>query len=219
MQSQFCDRCGAQQTYPDPDRQPTRQPADQSPAQHHRPQHQPQQQPTNNVPTTDSDDSLVSRRAMILSGGALSVLGLGGAFVILQQNSEPPFQQARDPWSNQKRSESSTSIGLTVDLDLPTGRWAIREFNPTMTLEFGYEFENSTPNPLEVFVFDRSEFERFREGESITHYTSLHDFGTSPSASGSMPSGEYIVALDNTAFGEQSPDGDVSGTFRIGAGL
>jgi len=82
-----------------------------------------------------------------------------------------------------------------------------------------YRLDVQNGNPAEVFVIDRREFDRFREGDEITHYVDFHGTGTTPHASGGLSAGDYLIIIDNTAYGDISPEGEVRGELVMQAGL
>lgn len=197
----FCDRCGAEQSSQDTSTTAAAP-------------------PENTAQTTDkaTEGYGLSRRGLLVAGGAGAVL-LGGGLLVARNQAGAGIEQASDPWSNERREETARAARVRIDVSLSTGKYAVWNLNPDAAVDYEYELTVESGNPAEVFVFDRAEFDRFREQEPISHILSFHDTGTSLSGGGTLSGGDYRLIVDNTAYGDASPEGNVAGELELLAGI
>lgn len=163
---------------------------------------------------TGASDGITRRRALlgaaVLGGASLAGVNFLDA---RSESSDQKFERADDAWSSVESGETTIGQGVVADVSLGVGQWAVRFVRPqiAVTLSYSLTVESGAP---EVLVFDTSEFGRFRDGEEIDHYTDLHGTEPQPDASGKLDAGHYSLVVDNSAYGNLSPEGAVSGRFE-----
>lgn len=122
-------------------------------------------------------------------------------------------EQAEDPWGQEQRDEGATSAQIMLDFELPEGTWAPYLLNADIDIQ--YEYAAEADAPIEGFLIDHAESDRLRNGDEVTQYQDFHDTGTRLSGQASVDGGQYWLALVNSAYGQQEPEGDASGTLEI----
>lgn len=156
----------------------------------------------------------MDRRTFLAAGVIAATGGCLGSDVTA---TEPRFEQAQDAWSNDQQETGLNSVARSASLELEEGQWAVHSVTPDRSIELSYRLDIQGTDVAEVYLMDRREFDRFREGESITHHQGFYSSGTLPRASGVLSSGDYMIAIENTAYGELPPDGPIEATWEVEA--
>jgi len=125
-------------------------------------------------------------------------------------------RHADNPWSNQRSEKSLISEIVQVDVDLPSGTYALWSFDLERTVEFTYAFENITNNVLEAYVIERDESDRFRDANEFLHFSNFYDSGVNLFASNQISQGRYYFAIVNSDVGLVVPEGRVVGELSLG---
>lgn len=159
----------------------------------------------------------MDRRQFLATLGSATAASSAGCLGVL--GGESQIQQARDPWSNERRSSSLGTATVTVDVEVPADKFAVWMFNPSRATEIGYTLTLDGGGSAEVFVLDDSEFDRYRDGKSASFYQSFHGAGSLPSGSGRLGGGQYQLVVDNTVWGDVQPAGSISGTLEMEASV
>ena len=183
----YCSECGSDMLGAS-DRAPEEPPADEI-----------QQQPAD-----DTDDYLTRRQ--ILIGGSAILLG-GGALVGFDQLSAPPHR-VYDGWDMEK-SESLLAATAEGSLDLPSGRYAAWTANPTRAVEYEVDFNVTKGDPIDVFVTDDDEYDRYRTRERSFQTLANATSTMGDTLTASVGPGEYRIVIDNTGFVGATSGGDV----------
>lgn len=124
----------------------------------------------------------------------------------------PGFQQADETAWNLDTNSAGTQADGTVTLQ--EGEYGVYTFQSGVSFQLAVEFESPSGQPVDVFVMDDDEFDRFRDRESVSFYPEVSGQATTGySAQATMTAGNYVLIIDNTGIGEASPDGEV--TVRV----
>jgi hypothetical protein len=192
----FCDRCGAE----------VPQGSDQA--------------TTTGSEGTDNGRFLTRRN--LIAGGAVVAMGASGVYFASQDDFfGPEFERAEDAWSNRREEENVVgALGrVTYDLDLPTGKWAARDYTPDAALVLEIRLLVETANRAEIFVIDQRVFDGFQEGEGVPHYQSLYTSGADLRSQGRVEPGEYYIIVDNSSYSEIEAEGRVTGELELTLGV
>lgn len=137
--------------------------------------------------------------------GCLGVLG----------GSSYEFQESPDPWLNESKGSGLGGSVHEIEFELEVGEWAARTVDTPSAIRFGFAVAVDTGVPVEAFLLRRSNFEAFQNNRGTRPFKGLHRTGTTFEARGQVPFGNYLLVVDNTGYGNQSPEGLARGTLRV----
>jgi hypothetical protein len=121
---------------------------------------------------------------------------------------------ANDAFTDVTTESGARRQSVSGSFALAQGEIAARSIKPRRSVRLTIEFEATAP--IDVILLDQSELDKLRDGEEFLYYQSGSLTDTQGGeTSGGLQSGDYAVAFDNSSMGEATPEGDVSGTFRI----
>lgn len=123
---------------------------------------------------------------------------------------------AEDPWRDTEENEEYNSESLSGTVVLPEGRYAIRGFQPTRTIEVELSVSVLSGSNMDVYTMESSEFERYRDREEFLLIQDLSVDNTDDATlTSDVNSGDYTIAFDNSGFTGASPDGEIRAEFEI----
>ena len=144
-------------------------------------------------------------------GGAAATISLAGCIGSASGNE---FTGAADPWSNSSDTELTNGIEQTGFVTLPSNQYAHLSFSSP--IEFTLTFKADAGSPLDYYLLEQSEFDRYREQKEFSIFTRAYAEGkTTPSFSATMGPGDYEFVFDNTVMGPTQPNGEVKSGYRL----
>jgi len=161
--------------------------------------------------------TLLSRRDLLLSGGLLTVGGLGGWW-LLQDNGQSEHRIYGEGW-DVERTEGTRSVEIDGSVTIPEGRYAVRQFRPQVAAELTVSFEVTRGDAIDMFVVDDGEYDRYRDRDRDFQLYGRAQNTVADSVSVELGAGEYRVIFDNTAVYGARPSGEVVADVTITASL
>lgn len=161
--------------------------------------------------------TLLSRRDLLLSGGLLTVGGLGGWW-LLRDNGQSEHRIYGEGW-DVERAKKTRSVEINGSVTIPEGRYAVRQFRPQVAAELTVSFEVTRGDAIDMFVVDDGEYDRYRDRDRDLQLYGRAQNAVADSVSVELGAGEYRVIFDNTAVYGARPSGEVVADVTITASL
>ena len=169
------------------------------------------------VTESESDDEggYFSRRVMLIGGGGLLV---GGGSLVASILTKPEHQVYGEGW-DVERQQTNSAVQLEGSVTIPSGRYAVRSANPSLSAEYEIDFEAVENGPIDVFVMDDGEYDRYRDRDDSFQLSLQEVNSNSGTLRGTLSPGEYRIVFDNTGVFGADPSGetvvDLTITARI----
>lgn len=152
------------------------------------------------------------RRYLALIGGVAGLAGCGG----LPAPLGPEPKLAESGWATEDRSTAGTTTTITIDGMLPPHRYGLYQLNPTYAVDIEISITVESGGAMDLFTMDDDEFDRFRDGDSVSLYTDFSKSNvTKTTVSGTLSGGKYAIIFDNSRHGEATPDGELAFTAEL----
>jgi len=169
-----------------------------------------------------------SRRQYLLGGGLVGAVAVGGGFVAWQQlqegeekeNEKPIHRLYGEGWDLEDTT-GQQSIRQEGTVRLPKGAYASLTFHPQTGTRYSVEFAVLDGHPIDLFVMDDDEYDRYRDRDRDTQYlTELSSIrSVEDSVRGALSPGEYHFVFDNTGVFGADPQEKVTVEISITARL
>lgn len=119
----------------------------------------------------------------------------------------PEFQAASDPWRNTEQSATDVQQTVSGEIVLPPNTYAVRFPEPALPARLELDIEVQSDATIDVFLMERSEFERYREQQEFLLYTepSTSDVSTA-TIEHRLSAGEHAIVFDHTTTGTPPTD-------------
>ena len=128
------------------------------------------------------------------------------------------FGAASDPWSQETSQETEYGHVSKGVVTLPPNRYAALSTN--QQTNFRIEISANAGSPMDFFVVDDVEFDRFRDQKEFRIYEGLGASGESnPILSNRLSPGEYHVVFDNTDSTGVEANGTVEANYTVRTSL
>jgi hypothetical protein len=154
-----------------------------------------------------------SRWAVVGIGTVLVIASTG--LLLSSVDSGPGFQQADDAWQDETRSETGFGTTANVTAELDEGEFAAWSMSPSVAVDFSYSYEVVEGGGVNVFLTDRTEFDRYRDNDDFSVYSDLSSEGERGTAKSELPAGKYILVVDNSERSTVEVSGPVTVEFTL----
>lgn len=125
-------------------------------------------------------------------------------------------QHASDPWESRSQSQTAAGYELDAQVVLPQGTYAIQTYGPDVAFRFSLEGTVERGGPIDVWVMEDDEFDRYREREDALYLSSVSRSEVRRfDISGQLNAGDYVICFDNSAFNGAQPEGEAQVSFTM----
>jgi hypothetical protein len=153
---------------------------------------------------------------VLFGGGGLLV---GGGSLVASILTKPEHQVYGEGW-DVERQQTNSEVRLEGSVTIPSGRYAVRNASPNLSAEYEIDFEAVENGPIDVFVMDDGEYDRYRDRDDSFQVRLQEVDANSGTLRGTLSSGEYRIIFDNTGVFGADPSGEavvnLTMTARIG---
>lgn len=149
-----------------------------------------------------------------LAGCSGSILGGGGGkFELVSE----------EAWQGYQFQPQGRTLQMSGEFTLEPGQYTAKGFDVALHFNLEYEFLLPTGHSFEVYIFERDEWENFKDQSNPEpeHHKSTQipdDTNQFYFRQGAlrMSDGDYVIAMDNTHVGEVQPNGEtVEGAMSV----
>lgn len=145
------------------------------------------------------------RRTWLVHLGVGISVTLGGC---LGSTVEP--EEAEGGLELRDEQEQGGTRTAIYDVDIPEGTYAAGSWEPADAIIGEFQLDTEE-HPAEFFLMPQDEISDYESGGEVTHDDQFYGTGSTIHVRGQVSAGAYYFVIDNTAFGNQSPEGDLTG--------
>lgn len=154
----------------------------------------------------------MNRRAYLALLGSTATTGTAGCLTSRKHERDD------DAWDIDDRTRREGKLSLNGSLTLEPGRYATREIETEMHMDFEIEFEVDGAYPIDVYFMYAEEYERYVERNDMAHFASLSETESDGrTLRGPVKPGAYRFVVDNTRAFSAKPDKTVEVSVAVEA--